>query len=66
MLFSQRQLVEDETPSASSTPAMESSLCFVYKTRQENEDTHYNDGGKGSCSPESLKPKLIEAQKSIL
>ena len=64
-------MLEDKTPSDSLTPAwtprhsnvMESSLCFVWDTRQENEDAHYNNGGKGRCSLDSSKSKLIEAQK---
>ena len=59
--------MEDDTPSALSTPAraprhsnvMESSFCFVCHVRQENKDTHYNDGGKGRCSLDSSKTKLI-------
>ena len=47
-----------ETPSVSSTPArtprlsnaMESSLCFVCDTSQENENAHYNHGEKEKCS----------------
>ena len=64
-------VLEDKTLSASSTPVrtprhsnvMESSLCFVCNTRQENDDAHYNDGGKGRCSLDSSKSKLIKAQK---
>ena len=42
---------------------MESSLYFVCDTRQENDDAHYNDGGKGRYSLDSSKSKLTEAQK---
>ena len=42
---------------------MESSLYFVCDSRQENDDTDSNDGGKGRCSLDSSKSKLIEAQK---
>ena len=64
-------MLEDKTSSALSTPArtpwrsnvMESSFCFVCDTRQENDDAHYSDGGKGRCSLDSSKSKLIEAQK---
>ena len=46
-------ILEDETLSALSTPArtprhsnvMESSLCIVCNTREENEEAHYNNGG---------------------
>ena len=64
-------MLEDKTLSASSTPArtprhsnvMESSLYFVCDTRQENDDAHYNDGGKGRYSLDLSKSKLTEAQK---
>ena len=64
-------MLEDKTPSASPIPArtprrfnvMESSLCFVRNTRQENEGAYYNDGKKGRSSLILSKAKLIEAQK---
>ena len=64
-------MLEDKTPSAFSTPArtprhsseMQSSLCFVCDTRQENDDAYYNDGRKGTCSLNLSKTKLIETQK---
>ena len=64
-------VLEDKTPSASPIPArtprrfnvMESSLCFVRNTRQENEGAYYNDGKKGRSSLILSKAKLIEAQK---
>ena len=64
-------MLEDKTLSASSTPArtprhsnvMESSLYFVCDTRQENDEAHYNDGGKGRYSLDLSKSKLTEAQK---
>ena len=64
-------MLEDKTPSAFSAPArtprrsneMESFLCFVCDTRQQNEDAYYNDGRKGTCSLNLSKAKLIETQK---
>lgn len=60
-----------ETPSVSSTPArtprlsivMESSLCFVCDTSQENENAHYSHGEKEKCSLNSSETKLIKAQR---
>ena len=64
-------MLDDKTPSASSTPArtprqfnvMESSLYFVCDTRQENEIAHCNDRGIGRCSLDSSKRRLTEPQK---
>ena len=65
-------MLEDAAPSASLTLARtprhsnvrKRSLCFACNNRQENEDTHHNDGEKRRCSLDSSKTKLTEAQKT--